>query len=97
MKETSIIIAESSDILRNGIATMLERYPGVKIAGKACDYESLKNLLETHSNYTVLLGPILRISQGASPIEMLKKKFPDTRIVEIELADGPESIFRKLN
>jgi len=97
MKETSIIIAESSDIMLNGLATMLENYPGIKIAGKACSYSSLNTLLKNYSKPTVLLGPILRISQGFSPIELLKKDFPGVRIIEVELADEPDTIVQKLN
>ncbi|HSV88150.1 MAG TPA: hypothetical protein VLH61_05865 [Bacteroidales bacterium] len=97
MKETSILIAESSDILLDGIAAMLDKYPGIKVAGKVSCYDSLMNLMDSHSNHTILLGPILRSTKGLDPIEILKKNYPETRIVEIDLTDVPETIYKKLS
>jgi DNA-binding NarL/FixJ family response regulator len=96
MKEIRIIIAESSDIMLNGITAMLDGRPEITVTGKAYSYGTLSKLLENNPDDIVLLGPILTEKYPHELKEELKGDFPTARIVEIELKDEPASIIDKI-
>lgn len=96
MKEIRIIIAETSDIMLNGITAMLNGRPEINVTGKASSYGTLSKLLEKNPGDIVLLGPILTEKYPNELKEELKSDFPSARIVEIELKDEPDSIIDKI-
>lgn len=96
MKEIRIIIAESSDIMLNGITAMLNGRPEIKVTGKANGYSTLSKLLENNPGDIVLLGPILTEKYPHELSEEIKSDFPTARIVEIDLKDQQDSIIDKI-
>jgi len=96
MKEIKIIIAESSDIMLNGITAMLNGRPEVKVTGKATGYSTLSKLLENNPGDIVLLGPILTGKYPHELSEEIKSDFPNARVIEIDLKDEQDSIIDKI-
>lgn len=96
MKEISIIIAESSDIMLNGITAMLNGRPEIMVTGKANGYNALYQLLETSATEVVLLGPIFNEKYPSELKEEMKKKFPDIKLVEMSLQDEQNSVIDKI-
>ncbi|MBW6497808.1 MAG: hypothetical protein K0B09_05440 [Bacteroidales bacterium] len=96
MKEIRIIIAESSDIMLNGITAMLNGRPEIKVTGKATGYVTLSKLLENNPGDIVLLGPILTEKYPHELTAEIKTDFPTTRIVEVDLKDHQDSIIEKI-
>ncbi|MEE4177010.1 MAG: hypothetical protein V2I46_05820 [Bacteroides sp.] len=96
MKEISIIIAESSDIMLNGISAMLNGRPEIAVSGKANGFNALYQLLETKTTEIVLLGPIFSQKYPAELKEEMKKTFPDIKLVEMDLKDEQDSVIEKI-
>jgi len=96
MKEINIIIAESSDIMLNGITAMLNGRPEIRITGKAAGYNALSDLLGRNPCDIVLLGPILSEKYPHELRNELKEDFPCARVVEVELKDEQDSIIEKI-
>ena len=84
MKEISIIIAESSDIMLNGISALLDGRPEIFVSGKANGFNALFQLLEKQSPEVVLLGPIFSEKYPPELKEDIKRSFPSVRLVEMD-------------
>ena len=96
MKEISIIIAESSDIMLNGITAMLNGRPEIIVSGKANGYNALQKLLEASSSSIVLLGPIFSQKHLPEAKKKIEDSFPSIRIVEMDLKDEQNSVIEKI-
>lgn len=96
MKEISIIIAESSDIMLNGITAMLNGRPEINVSGKANGFSALNRLLETSPTEIVLLGPIFSEKCPSELKNQIKETHPSIKLVEIDLKDEQDSIIEKI-
>lgn len=96
MTETKIILAESSDIMINGIADMLSEVDFVEITGKALRYNHLCSLIEQVPHDMVVLGPMITERFSHQLMGYLVNRFPDIKIVQIDLDDDKNIILRKI-
>lgn len=96
MVEIRIIIAESSDIMLNGITDILKQSPGLQIVGKALRYNHLCTLVEQLDHDLVVLGPMITDKFSHQLMGYLLNRFPDIKIVQINLDDDIEIILRKI-
>ena len=91
-----IIIAESSDIMLNGIIELLQSKPHIEITGKALRYNHLCALVETTPHDLVILGPMITEKFSYQLMGYLVNRFPDIKIVQINLDDDEDIIFKKI-
>ncbi len=91
-----IIIAESSDIMLNGIIELLQSKPHIEITGKALRYNHLCALVETTPHDLVILGPMITEKFSYQLMGYLVNRFPDIKIVQINLDDDEDIIFNKI-
>jgi DNA-binding NarL/FixJ family response regulator len=96
MAETRIIIAESSDIMLNGITEILKESTYLKIVGKALRYNHLCSLVEQIEHDLVVLGPMITDRFSHQLMGYLLNRFPDIKIVQINLDDDIEIILQKI-
>jgi DNA-binding NarL/FixJ family response regulator len=96
MAETRIIIAESSDIMLNGITEILKGSTYLKIVGKALRYNHLCSLVEQTDHDLVVLGPMITDRFSHQLMGYLLNRFPDIKIVQINLDDDIEIILQKI-
>lgn len=96
MKKINIIIVESSDIMADGLAALINGRHEVNVIGKATSHNALTKLLETTPCEIVLLGPILSEKYPNDIRQELKGDFPCARFVEVEFKDEQETIIRKI-
>jgi DNA-binding NarL/FixJ family response regulator len=96
MVDTRIIIAESSDIMLNGITEILKDSTGLHIVGKALRYNHLCNLIENTEHDLVVLGPMITDRFSHQLMGYLLNRFPEIKIVQINLDDDAEIILRKI-
>jgi len=96
MVDTRIIIAESSDIMLNGITEILKDSSGLQIVGKALRYNHLCNLIESTEHDLVVLGPMITDRFSHQLMGYLLNRFPDIKVVQINLDDDAEIILRKI-
>lgn len=91
-----IIIAESSDIMLNGIVDLLQSKSHIEIAGKALRYNHLCALVDEVPHDLVILGPMITEKFSHQLMGYLLNRFPEIKIVQINLDDDEEIIFNKI-
>ncbi len=91
-----IIIAENSDIMLNGIVELLQSKPHIEITGKALRYNHLCSLIETAPHDLVILGPMIVEKYSYQLMGYLLNRFPDIKIVQVNLDDDEDIIFNKI-
>ena len=96
MKGIDIIIAESSDIMLNGITALLNGRPEINITRKVSGLGSLSELLISSPEEIVLIGPILSEKYPREIRDGIRADFPSVKVVEIDLKDEQNSIIQKI-
>jgi DNA-binding NarL/FixJ family response regulator len=96
MTEHKIIIAESSDIMLNGIEELFLDNPAIQIVGKAMRYNHLCHLVEQRRHDLVVLGPMITEKFSHQLMGYLVNRFPDIKIVQINLDDDRDIILKKI-
>ncbi|MFN3556014.1 MAG: hypothetical protein ACK4VN_08635 [Bacteroidales bacterium] len=96
MSDAKIIIAESSDIMLNGIADILNENPFIEIVGKALRYNHLCALIEQTPHDMVVLGPMITEKFSHQLMGYLVNRFPEIKIVQINLDDDKQIIYSKI-
>ncbi len=96
MDQTRLIIAESSDIMLNGICELIEKENHLQIVGKALRYNHLCNLVEQVPCDLVILGPMITDRFSHQLMGYLLNRFPDIKIVQINLDDDADKILLKI-
>ncbi|MFP4289011.1 MAG: hypothetical protein ACLFQS_07115 [Bacteroidales bacterium] len=96
MTDTRIILAESSDIMIDGITEIIKENPFVQIVGKAIKYNHLCALVEQVPHDLVVLGPMITEKFSHQLMGYLVNRFPEIKIAQINLDDDKDIIFNKI-
>jgi DNA-binding NarL/FixJ family response regulator len=97
MPEMRIILAESSDIMLNGITNLLKDVAEIQIVGKALRYNHLCVLIEQLDHDLVILGPMITDRFSHQLMGYLLSRYPGIKIVQINLDDDLEIILQKID
>ena len=96
MNKTRIILAESSDIMLNGLSTLIMDDPSIEIVGKATRYNVLCKMVAELRHDMVLVGPMINERYSNDLMSSLREKFPAIKIVEISIEDHNQGIREKI-
>lgn len=80
MDPIRVLIADSHDLFRQGLASLMARQPGIEIVGEACDGEQARALTASLKPDVLLMEINMRGSEGLSTIMSLTEEFPDTTV-----------------
>ena len=97
MEKIKLILVDDHQLVRAGIANLLNNEEGFEIIGEAFDADSFFDLLKTQHPDIVLLDIAL---QGLSGIDITKKihnKYPSIRILILSMHTSEEFIFNAIN
>jgi DNA-binding NarL/FixJ family response regulator len=94
-----IVIADDHAMIRQAIVSFLQDYINeVFIVGEAADGEELLKVLNSQKADMVLLDLNMPVMNGAKALEVIRKRFPDLKIIVISSDFSPfllESYFKK--
>jgi two-component system NarL family response regulator len=91
-----ILIAEDHDVVRDGLASVLNFQPDMTVAGHARNgHESVARFRELEPD-VVLMDLAMPELDGVAAIAAIRSDFPDARILVLTTYDGDESVFRAL-
>ncbi|MFW5793046.1 MAG: hypothetical protein ACOCWC_02085 [Bacteroidota bacterium] len=96
MSAVKIIVADSSDIMLNGILSYIISDPEITICGKATKYHSLCEEIESTPHDLVLIGPMMLDRYRHSFKEIFLQKYPNIKMIHVDFADSPMDIIRKI-
>ncbi|WP_304139393.1 response regulator [Mesonia mobilis] len=92
-----IIIAEDHQSLIDGINLLFEHDPNFKIVGMANDGEKLIELVEEKKPDVVLTDIRMPKIDGIAATRMIKKQFPEIKIIAFTMFDQQEAVSQMLS
>ena len=87
-----ILLIEDNQLLRDGIASVLENQKDIKILTVSKRYENLITKIARLKPNVILLDLGLRNRNSLTIVELVKKDFPDANIIMMDLAPVPADV-----
>ncbi|HEY6403203.1 MAG TPA: response regulator transcription factor [Blastocatellia bacterium] len=95
-KPIRVLLAEDHEIVRDGLAAIIDYQSDMTVVGHACNgEEAVERFAELQPDIT-LMDLRMPGMGGAPAIEAIRKKFGDARIIVLTTYDGDENIYRAL-
>jgi DNA-binding NarL/FixJ family response regulator len=95
-KPIRVLLAEDHEIVRDGLAAIIDYQADMTVVGHACNgEEAVERFAELQPDIT-LMDLRMPGMGGALAIEAIRKKFGDARIIVLTTYDGDENIYRAL-
>jgi DNA-binding NarL/FixJ family response regulator len=83
-------------IVREGIASLIDRQPDMRVVASAASGEEAIDLFFEHQPDITLMDLQLGVMDGISAIKIIRRRSPDARIVVLTMRRGDEDIHRAL-
>ncbi len=90
MKETRVIIADDHQLFADGLLTILQEQPGLRIIDTVRDGHALLRSLRSNKAELVLLDLSMPGMNGLDAAKHLRTEFPDTAILVITMNDSTD-------
>ena len=87
-----VLLIEDNQLLRDGIASVLENQKDIKILTVSKRYENLITKIARLKPNVILLDLGLRNRNSLTIVELVKKDFPDANIIMMDLAPVPADV-----
>ncbi|MEQ1574341.1 MAG: response regulator transcription factor [Vicinamibacterales bacterium] len=91
-----VLVVDDHRIVREGLALILAREPGIEIVGSAATGEEAVALFQRHRPSVVLMDLQLPGMSGVEAIRVIRATDPHTPIIVLTMYDGDEDIHRAL-
>jgi DNA-binding NarL/FixJ family response regulator len=93
MKRIRFLIADDQQIIREGLAGMLSREPGLELVGVAENGQAAAELAAALRPDIVLMDLRMPVMTGAQAIRQIRKTCPETRVIILTVYDNDEELF----
>jgi DNA-binding NarL/FixJ family response regulator len=91
-----VLCVDDHRIVREGIASMLNREPDLTVAGAVATGEEALEFYKRHPPDVTLMDLQLRTMSGAETIQQIRVDHPSARIIVLTMYEGDEHIYRAL-
>jgi DNA-binding NarL/FixJ family response regulator len=92
-----VVIADDQRIVREGLATIVGSLPGTEVVGLASDGEEAVTLVAEHRPDVVLMDLRMPRLEGAGATELIRERYPGTRVVVLTTYADDESVLAALS
>lgn len=92
-----ILIADDHPVVRQGLAAMIGRKPGMTVIAEASDGQEVLDLFRQHRPDVTLIDLRMPKLDGVQAIAMLREIDPNARIIILTTYDTDEDIYRGLS
>jgi DNA-binding NarL/FixJ family response regulator len=89
-------LADDHTLERAGIRALLEKIPGVEVAGEAGDGREVLDLIKTHQPDVVLLDISMPGLNGLQTLARITRDFPQVRVVILSMHHNDEYVLQAL-
>jgi DNA-binding NarL/FixJ family response regulator len=93
MKKIRILLIEDNRLLREGIASMLKKQPDMTVVETVGNGENIMMIMSKSKPEVVLLDLGLRNRNSLNLVKMIKKNFPDAKIIMMDLIPMQADVF----
>jgi len=91
-----VLIAEDQEIIRQSLAIMLSNKPGLEIVGSAANGKEAIKLIKKCQPDVILMDIRMPEMDGVECIDIVKKNFPEVKIIVLTTFDDDEYVFNAL-
>jgi DNA-binding NarL/FixJ family response regulator len=91
-----VILADDHLLVRAGIRALLEKMPGIEVAGEAGDGRELLNLVSAKHPEVVLMDITMPGLNGLEAAARMAQEFTDVRVIILSMHDNEEFYWRAL-
>ena len=95
-KSIRVLLADDHTLVRAGIRALLEKLPGLEVAGEASDGREVLDLVKTRQPDVVLLDISMPGLNGLEALARLTRDFPQVRVIMLSMHHNDEYIWQAL-
>jgi DNA-binding NarL/FixJ family response regulator len=95
-KSTRVLLADDHTLVRAGIRALLEKLPGVEVAGEAGDGREVIDLIQTNQPDVVLMDISMPGLNGLQALARITKDFPLVRVIILSMHPNDEYVLQAL-
>ncbi len=92
-----VLIAEDHDLVREGIAALIDDRPRIEVVGQAADGEEAVALTQSLRPDVVLMDLAMPALDGVEATRVIKKRCPRVRILALTVADDERRVAHALH
>lgn len=96
LDEIRVLIADDQTLMREGLQTLLELSPGIRVVGQAGDGEEAVALAREVRPDVVLMDVRMPIMDGVEATRRIRRELSDTQVIILSTFDDDEYIFEGL-
>jgi two-component system NarL family response regulator len=90
------MVADDHPMMREGIAALIGRRPGMQVVAEANNGREAIDLYREHKPDVTLMDLQMPVMTGVDAITAIREEFPSAHIIVLTTYDGDEDIYRSL-
>lgn len=95
-KSIRVLLADDHTLVRAGIRALLEKVPGVTVAGEAGDGREVIELINAHQPDVVLMDLSMPGLNGLQALGRITRDFPNVRVLMLSMHHNDEYVLQAL-
>jgi DNA-binding NarL/FixJ family response regulator len=95
-KSIRVLLADDHTLVRAGIRALLEKLPGVTVAGEASDGREVIDLIKAHQPDVVLMDISMPGLNGLQALARITRDFPEVRVIILSMHHNDEYVIQAL-
>jgi DNA-binding NarL/FixJ family response regulator len=93
---TRILLADDHTLVRAGIRSLLEKVPGMQVAGEASEGREVMDLIKVHQPDIVLMDISMPGLNGLQALARITRDFPLVRVIILSMHSSDEYVLQAL-
>ncbi len=95
-KSTRVVLADDHTLVRAGIRALLEKLPGLEVAGEANDGREVLDLIRSRQPDVVLMDISMPNLNGLQALARITRDFPKVRVIILSMHANAEYVWEAL-
>ena len=95
-KSIRVLLADDHTLVRAGIRALLEKLPGLEVAGEASDGREVLDLIKTRQPDVVLMDISMPGLNGLEALARITRDFPKVRVIILSMHHNDEYVWQAL-